>query len=204
MAKNGATLEVAKLPKAPKPDRASAMVGPALRTLRLARNLTIAEVAKATDISASFLSLVENNKSDITIGRVTRLVQFYGASLTDLLPAGHGADADIVRAGEGRNLHSPEEGMDIFMLTPDNDRNMVPMLLEFEPGGGRKDYGKHAGEEFVYVIDGELLLELEGSEPRRLKAGDSAYYPGERPHLWRNASTRSVLRVLCVDSSRLL
>ncbi|MGH2851283.1 MAG: helix-turn-helix domain-containing protein [Solirubrobacteraceae bacterium] len=188
----------------PKPDRTAGMVGPALRTLRLARNLTIAEASKATDISASFLSLVENNKSDITIGRVTRLVQFYGASLTDLLPAGHGADADIVRAGEGRNLHSPEEGMDIFMLTPDNDRTMVPMLLEFEPGGGRKDYGKHAGEEFVYVIEGELLLELEGREPRRLKAGDSAYYPGDCPHLWSNASTRSVLRVLCVDSSRLL
>lgn len=207
MPKDGATLEVAepdKTTRGSKPERDSTLVGQALRTLRQARNLTIAEVAKATDISPSFLSLVENNKSDITIGRVTRLVQFYGASLTDLLPDGHGTDADIVRAGEGRNLRSPGEGMDIFMLTPDNDRTMVPMLLEFEPGGGRKEYGKHAGEEFVYVIDGELLLELEGRELRRLKAGDSAYYPGECPHRWSNASTRSVLRVLCVDSSRLL
>lgn len=179
-------------------------VGPALRAIRLARNLTIAEVARATGISASFLSLVENGKSDITIGRVTRLVQFFEISLTDLLPAAQGSHPDIIRKGEHRRLRSPEEGMDIQILTPENGPTMMPMLLEFEPGGGRKEFSRHAGEEFVYVLDGELILELEGSEPRRLRAGDSAYYPGDRPHLWGNASDCESLRVLCVDSSRIL
>src|SRR5579871_1196004 len=123
-----------------RPSPGSPSVGPALRALRIARNLTIAEVAKATQISASFLSLVENGKSDITIGRVTRLVQFYGVSLTDLLPAAPGSDPDIIRKGEHRRLRSPEEGMDIHMLTPESDRSMMPMLLVFEPGGARKDY----------------------------------------------------------------
>ena len=179
-------------------------VGPMLRALRQSRNLSLAEVAKGTQISASFLSLVENGRCDITLGRMTRLMQFYDVSLSDLLPQGGGADADIVHPHERRRLHSPAEGMFISMLTPPNARGMMPMLLEFEAGAGRQDYGRHAGDEFLFVLEGELILELDGSVPRHLKPGDSAYYPGDRPHLLRNASDRKPLRLLCVDSSRTL
>src|SRR3954471_20515085 len=61
-------------------------LGLRLRQLRLARSLSLAEVAQATNISASFLSLVENGRSDVSIGRLTRLVQFYGVSLSDVIP----------------------------------------------------------------------------------------------------------------------
>jgi quercetin dioxygenase-like cupin family protein len=44
------------------------------------------------------------------------------------------------------------------------------------------------------------VLELEGAEPRLLETGDSAYYSAERPHLFRNASSKKVLRAVCVDS----
>ena len=60
---------------------------------------------------------------------------------------------------------------------------MMPMIVEFEPSAHLAEYGRHAGEEFVHVLQGKLELELEGSEPRILKAGDSA-----------------PLRIICVDS----
>jgi len=175
-----------------------------LRALRQSRGLSLAEVAKGTQISASFLSLVENARCDITVGRMTRLMQFYDVSLSDLLPQRGGADAEIVHPQERRRLHSPGEGMVISMLTPPSVRGMMPMLLEFEPGAGRQDYGRHAGDEFLFVLEGELILELEGSSPRHLKPGDSAYYSGDRPHLLRNASDRKPLLLICVDSSRSL
>ena len=78
------------------------------------------------------------------------------------------------------------------------------MLLAFEAGAGRKDYGRHAGQEFLFVLEGELILELEGSEARKLKAGDAACYSGDRPHLLRNGSNRKALRLICVDSTRAL
>lgn len=179
-------------------------VGGILRALRQARDLSLSEVAQGTSISASFLSMVENGRSDITIGRLIRLMQFYGVSLADLLPHAQGSDPDVVHEHERRRLHSPTEGMDIFMLAPETERGMMPMLLAFKPGAGRKDYGRHAGQEFLFVLEGELILELEGSEPRRLKAGDAACYPGDRPHLLRNGSKRKALRLICVDSTRVL
>lgn len=179
-------------------------IGVRLRALRHDRELTLAEVARGTSISASFLSLVENGRSDITIGRLTRLCQFYRTPLSDLLPETDASHPGIVHEQERRHLHSAAEGMDIYMLAPESDRGMMPMLLVFEPGGGRKDYGRHAGQEFLFILEGELVLELDGSEPRLLRAGDAACYPAERSHLLRNASARKPLRLICVDSTRVL
>ena len=175
-------------------------LGRALRAARLARGLSLGQVAAATDISRSFLSLVENGKSDITIGRLTRLIDHYGISIADLVPTPPPADAEVVRPDERRQLHSTTEGIDFFLLAPDSRRSMMPMLVEFEPGAGLAEHGRHNGDEFIIVLAGQLELELEGSTLRHLRAGDAAYYSAERPHRFRNASTRKGLRILCVNT----
>lgn len=175
-------------------------VGAQLRALRAARRLSLGDVARETGISASFLSLVENGRSDITIGRLTRLVDYYGISITELLPAPGGRDPDVVRADETRQLHSPEEGTTIYLLSSGTDRTMLPMLLELAPGASLAESGHHAGEEFVHVLAGRLRLEVDGAEPHELDAGDSAYYKSDRPHMFRNASADEPLRLICIDS----
>jgi quercetin dioxygenase-like cupin family protein/DNA-binding Xre family transcriptional regulator len=180
---------------------APATVGAQLRQVRTARKLSLADVAEATGISASFLSLVEKEKSDITIGRLVRLIDFYGISITDLLPGTTvGGYPEIVSPAERKLLHSPAEGIDVFLLSVDTRHQMMPLQLEFKPGAQLAEFGRHAGEEWLIVLEGELRLELEGAEPRFLKPGDSAYYPAERPHLFSNASPTTPLRLICVDT----
>jgi quercetin dioxygenase-like cupin family protein len=77
---------------------------------------------------------------------------------------------------------------------------MMPMLLEFEPGAHLAEHGRHEGEEWVHVLEGTLSLELRDSDPQVLGAGDSGYYPADRPHMFRNASGRKRLLLICVDS----
>jgi transcriptional regulator with XRE-family HTH domain len=175
-------------------------LGVALRTLRKERRMSLTEVADGARLSASFLSLVETGKSDITIGRLTRLVEFYGISIAELLPTSPPADPDVIRHDEMRLVHSPAEGIDLYLLAADTARTMMPMFLRFEPGARLAEYGRHAGEEWIYVLRGELELELEGARPRTLRRGDSAYYRADRPHLFRNASTDQPLMLVCVDS----
>jgi transcriptional regulator with XRE-family HTH domain len=175
-------------------------VGARLRSLRTSRRLSLGDVAKETGISASFLSLVENGRSDITIGRLTRLVDYYGISISDLLPSEGQQDPDVVRADETRRLHSPEEGTTISLLSSGTDRSMLPMLLELDPAASLAERGHHAGEEFVHVLEGTLLLEVDLAEPCWLNAGDSAYYRADRSHLFRNASDTERLVLICIDS----
>jgi quercetin dioxygenase-like cupin family protein len=178
-------------------------LGGRLKAVRRARRLSLAEVSEATDVSASFLSLVENDKSDIAIGRLVRLIEFYGISIADLLP-GEGTTGnypDVVRSDARRQLHSASEAIDIYLLTSmTRDRQMMPMLVVVEPGARLAEHGRHPGEEWVHVLEGRLRLELEGVEPRILYPGDSAYYTSERPHLFVNDDPVKALRLICVDT----
>jgi transcriptional regulator with XRE-family HTH domain len=182
------------------PDGTHGLLGETLRRIRQGRRLSLNDVASGAGISPSFLSLVENGRSDITIGRLTRLVEFFQISITDILPSPEAAEPDVVRASERRLIHSPAEGIDVYMLGVDTHRTMMPMLLVFEPGAKLAEYGRHPGEEFIHVMEGTLELTLMGSESRTLESGDSAYYPGDRMHLFANASDKTVLKVICVDS----
>ena len=117
-------------------------------------------------MSASFLSLVENDRSDIAIGRLVRLIEFYGISIADLLPGEgvSGSYPDVVTSTGRRRLHSQSEGIDVYLLTSmTRDRQMMPMLVEIEPGARLAEHGRHAGEEWVHVLEGRLRLELEAA-----------------------------------------
>lgn len=175
-------------------------LGARLRALRSARRLSVRSVAETTGISPSFLSLVETGKSDITIGRLTRLVEFYEVSLMDLLPDQPNSDARAVRKSEQRPLHSTSEGIDFALLVPDTRRVMMPQLISFAPGAKLAEYGRHPGEEWIHVLQGELLLEFEGDSSLVLSAGDSAYYSSTSPHSFANASSTKRLILVCVDT----
>jgi len=121
-------------------------------------------------------------------------------SILDLVPERPTADARIVRSDERHRVPAAEAGVDIYLLVPDTRRAMMPMLLELEAGAGLAEYGRHAGEEWVHVLEGELLIEFESDEPGTLSAGDSAYYSSTHPHLFKNANPNKRLRLVCVDS----
>lgn len=174
-------------------------LGSVLREARARKSLSLSDVARETSISASFLSLVENGKSDIAIGRLVRLLSFYEIPVNDVVSERPVEDTHV-RSGEGRLLPPAEEGISFLLLTSSTKDLMMPMLIEFEPGAALAEHGSHSGEEFIHVLEGTLSLELKGSPARLLRAGDSAYYNSEQPHLFRNASQDEPLRLLCVDA----
>lgn len=165
--------------------RLESHVGERLRALRHERGLSLAEVAEGTGISTSFLSLVETGRSDITLGRLMLLVKFFNTSVEELLPEPPTLDASLVHANERLHVPSPAEGMDVFLLSPDTERTMMPLIVHFAPNAGLAEYASHEGEEFLHVIEGSLEVTVEG-EPVVLEEGDSFYFAAEHPHSLKN------------------
>lgn len=89
-----------------------------LKELRIRQGHSIAEVAKATDMSKSFVSLVESGRSDITIGRLLRLVTFYGAKIDDLLPRNDTVDPVAVRKRTSVRSSPRSKGSSSFCSLP--------------------------------------------------------------------------------------
>ena len=52
--------------------------------------------------------------------------------------------------------------------------------------GGSAPLHLHTGEEIGYVVEGEAVVEMQGAEPKVLKAGDAYFVPPNTPHLVRN------------------
>jgi transcriptional regulator with XRE-family HTH domain len=161
-------------------------LGSRLRQLRRSRGLSLSEVAEATGISPSFLSIVENGQSDITVSRLMRLVHWYGVSIADLLQAPDRSLVRVVRVEERRSVELSDERIQILMLTRDGQHAMMPVINVYGKGGGMSESTQHDGEEFVFVLSGTIQLDIGSEEPIVLGPGDSASYRAEAPHSFRN------------------
>jgi transcriptional regulator with XRE-family HTH domain len=161
-------------------------LGPKLRSLRRERGLSLMQVAAATGISSSFLSLVENGKNDLTVARLIRLVAYYGVTVNDLLPEESDQPPEILRRAHQRRIPSRLEGMDLYLLTHDGDRAMTPVMATYEVGGGTEEFLSYDSEQWDYVLEGTLEVSFDDGEVVALEAGDSAYYSAKRPHKYKN------------------
>ena len=88
------------------------------------------------------------------------------------------------------------QGLTFKALAPDKGgRHMEPFIVDIEPDAEQKK-SSHEGEEFIYIISGNLALEY-GSQSQVLHEGDSVYYDSIVPHRVISADSKSV-RILAV------
>ncbi|AKS35524.1 cupin domain-containing protein [Mycolicibacterium goodii] len=60
---------------------------------------------------------------------------------------------------------------------PDGAHAMT-IFVEFPPGDPGTPPHRHSGPAFGYVLEGEMLFELEGEPPRVVRAGETFWEPG--------------------------
>ena len=154
-----------------------------LRRLRIARRLSLSELARATGMSKATLSSVESGRSNPTIETLASLAAALRVSLGELLEEPPLGDVRVVRAGRHRARareldHVEEAGIELI------ERAWEPRQLE-EPEP-RPD-GTRAG---VYVLEGKLIV---GPVERvtELAAGDYASFPVDVPHLYETGRSQA-------------
>src|SRR3954467_1207290 len=110
-----------------------AMLGKNLRALRVSSGRSLTEVGEATRLSPSFLSMVENGNSDIALGRLLRVTQYYGVEIADVVPGQTPPDHRVIHADERQHFEFAEEGLDVQFLS-EAHHLMRPLLVRFRPG----------------------------------------------------------------------
>ncbi|MFF5229775.1 cupin domain-containing protein [Dactylosporangium sp. NPDC000521] len=58
------------------------------------------------------------------------------------------------------------------------DPHVMTVVVEFPPGDPGTPPHRHPGPAFGYVLEGEMVFELQGSPARVLKAGEAFWEPG--------------------------
>jgi DNA-binding transcriptional MerR regulator/mannose-6-phosphate isomerase-like protein (cupin superfamily) len=163
-------------------DGSAGVIGTHLRQLRAKRKLSLAQVAQAVNLSVGFLSALERSQMSGSVGTLRKLTRFYKTNILDFFDA-NGASARQVSPTQRKVLQAGP-GVRMELLAWGNTV-MEPHLFRVAPEAGSGDSYTHEGEEFLFVLRGELTITLE-KEEYRLKAGDSFYFESATPHRWKN------------------
>lgn len=170
--------------------------GQRFRRLRVRRGLSLADVARATRVSVSFLSALERGQMRSSVATLRRIARFYKTSILSLFDT-NGETQHLVRP-EHRKILETSPGVRMELLAWGNTA-MEPHIFRIKPGGGSGEPYAHEGEEFLYVLRGEFEIWLNKQEHYVLKAGDSLYFESSTPHRWKN-SGRSETWLLWVNT----
>jgi transcriptional regulator with XRE-family HTH domain len=173
------------LPMAPADDLAAAsptadpfVLGDELRRRRTDAGMSLRELADRTGLSASFLSQIERSKADLSVSSLRQVAAGLGVDVSVLL----GRDADgpdsPVReglAGRRARFFVGEAGVTVEGFQGFPDGRLEAYIAEPAPGTvGRATAGHDTGEEFLYVLDGRIAVELD-ERSVVLDAGDGAH-----------------------------
>ena len=149
-------------------------LGQTLRALRLARGLSINDLARQSDLSGSFLSQVETGQSDLSVGRLFRIAQALGVSAADFLNGPNGARGPVVRAEDRVKLPIRAKGVDVYVLASTLDKKRTFSYGTLQKGAKIPMPVRNRGSEyFIYVIDGAMKFDFVSGETVTLYSGDS-------------------------------
>lgn len=172
-------------------------LGKKIKKLRLKEGITLKQMGEKTNLSVGFLSQLERGLSTIAIDSLEKIAELFNKEISYFFQEPKKTDSIILRSYEQPTEKIIGERFIFKNLSANlKDKVMRPRLVQIQPVEMQeeiKTYG-HEGEEFVYVIEGILTLNLEKGK-FSLYPGDTAHYNSKTLHNWSN-ETNNIVRFL--------
>ncbi|MHC1750069.1 MAG: helix-turn-helix domain-containing protein [Cellulosilyticaceae bacterium] len=160
-------------------------IGAKINQLRKKNGLTQEELADRCELSKGFISQVERGLTSPSIATLIDILECLGTNLKDFF--NESSQEKIVFTKEDVfEKEDKEEGNMITWLIPNAQKNdMEPILINIESSGCSSVHAPHEGEEFGYVLAGNVYIHL-GNKKFKAKKGDSFYFRPTSDHYLEN------------------
>jgi len=156
-------------------------VGERIRRMRLAKGLTLRQVSRLCGIPASTLSNIESKDHAISLKNLMRIASALGVAPAAFLAGGPAVTEEKVPPGH--RLTYQHEGVTTELLTRHaNETGLHVFLVTYEKGTQQPCAEPHPGWEYVFVLDGDAEMAVEGQQPVRLRKDDFFYFRADRRH----------------------
>jgi XRE family transcriptional regulator, regulator of sulfur utilization len=172
-------------------DTLNASVGPRIRALREAMELSLRDLAERSGVSAPMLSQVERGETSPTLQVASRIAHGLELRLSQLLRLDEGGAVTIVRGHERRTGPGAAEGHSYEILTPPLPGQRAELSRHrLTPGavtGGPGDPPIHepGSRETALVQEGRVVLVCDGAR-HELAEGDTVTFDADLPHHFEN------------------
>ena len=169
------------------PEKGIGDIGERIRKLREEKGLSLEELSSLTGFAIEFLSSLEKNEAQPQLGTVIKLSKALDSAFGRLVSGVGDKLYSITRKDERRIVsrstsQTGKKQVYIYKsLAPDvKGRHMESLIVQLEEVS-EKEISVHEGEEFIFVLDGVVVLEI-GEDSFELDPGDTAYYLSTTPH----------------------
>ena len=156
------------------------VIGEKIKDLRLACELTQEELADRCELTKGYISQLEN---DLTSPSITTLIDILSALGTDLKEffSDMGSEEKIAFT-KSEFIEKITDDYELNWLVPNAQKNaMEPVHMLLKANASTEEDVPHEGEEFGYVIKGEIILIL-GKKRVKVKKGESFYFSAQKVH----------------------
>lgn len=180
-------------------------LGPRVRALREAMNLSLRDLAERSGVSAPMLSQVERGETSPTLTVATRIAHGLELRLSQLLRLDEHGAVSVVRASERRKGPGGTSGHRYQILTPPLPGQRAELSLHtLAPGavtGGPGDPPMHepGSRETALVQSGSVVLVCDGQR-HRLSAGDCVTFDADLPHYFENPGPNPAVLLAVVSA----
>ncbi|RTZ93819.1 MAG: Cro/Cl family transcriptional regulator [Deltaproteobacteria bacterium] len=170
-------------------ETALAKVGERIKKVREEKKLSLSDLAEKTGYSSAILSQIENHLLSPSLGTLIQIANALEVPLSKIFGEKRGHSYSIVRKDERKLISrfASKEGVN-YGYTYESlgydkkNRRMEPFIVTLEPATVKhQKLSSHSGEEFIYVLEGEMEVVL-GNLKDTLSPGDSIYYDSTLPH----------------------
>ena len=157
-------------------------IGSKIRELRILNGLTQEELADRSELSKGFISQLENDVTSPSISTLEDILQCLGMTISEFFSRDAEPPQTVFGEEDYFEKKDDELGNTTTWIIPNAQKNiMEPIRLSLKAGGSTYPDNPHEGEEFGYVLKGEIVIVL-GKERYKAKAGESFYYTPDRKH----------------------
>jgi len=174
-------------------EKSLARPGAALKALRRQHGWTLAEVSQRTGLPTSTLSKIENDKVSLSFDKLARLSSGLQIDIASLFRGANGEDGQpgingrrsIVRSGEGKAIETKNYSH-LYPAWELLNKKIIPIVAELR-ARSLEEFGeliRHPGEEYTFVLEGEVDFYTSLYAPVRLKTGDSIYFDSGMGHAY--------------------
>lgn len=175
------------------------VVGQRIRFLREQRNLSLRALAERCGLSVNAISKIERGENSPTVASLHLLASALNVPITEFFQ--NQTDQRIVYVKRDRRLRSHHDGTWIESLGNGlRNQHLEPFLMTLKPSTGHETHSvTHAGQEFVYCLQGEVRYEI-GTEYYQLEIGDSLLFEADQPHRCLNLADTPAVILLVFQS----
>ena len=156
-------------------------IGAKIKELRIQKSLTQEELADRAELSKGFISQLERDLTSPSIATLVDILQCLGTNLEEFF-TDTTSEQVVFKKTDFFEKYDSELKNEIKWIIPNAQKNMMePILLTLDAGGSTYPDNPHEGEEFGYVLNGNIIIHI-GNKTYKAKKGEAFYFTPNKKH----------------------